>query len=632
MDVLEPGDPPRIGDFTLIGRLGVGGMGQVFLGRSSGGRAVAVKVVKAALAEDPEFRARFRREVAALHRVGGAWTTPVLGSDTEAAAPWVATEYVPGPSLHQVVESGYGPLPEATLHALAGQLARTLSAVHGAGLVHRDLKPSNILLTVDGPRVIDFGIVRALDTVAGTLRTSTGVVLGSPGFMSPEQVRGQRVTPAADMFSLGSVLVYAATGRLPFGSADLGAHTLMFRIAAEEPDLTGVPHTLTGLVSACLAKDPEQRPTAEQVAVGTRTDSDAPWLPAELLAELGRLAARMLTAETPPQGAPAQVTPSPPGTPTPHTPPHDTPAPAPAPGTPPQGAPAPAPSNRPRSKPRWRPVLAGVLALAAAATGTALALRGIGIGEKGPTAGGASSATTPASGSTASGAQGVPEDFVGAWEGVLDGNVEMPKRVLRLEISSGEPGEKVATYIDTDGDLQCTGRSELVSADADMLVIDQGQVTAGVPEGRCTPLARQTLRVKSRDVLVFTSGSVTADFYRSTGGRAAVPEEYVGAWVPVNEFYREQEMIRITQGPVGGRLVRLAVTAGTENGTDQYCDGTFVVGAVSPVLALSPAVYTAESGQECRQPDAVFLTVADDHLMLYSMNANAEPAEYIRKS
>nr|WP_329280192.1 serine/threonine-protein kinase [Streptomyces sp. NBC_01451] len=582
-----------MGDFTLIGRLGAGGMGQVFLGRSAGGRAAAVKVVRAELAEVPEFRARFRQEVAALHRVGGEWTAPVLGADTEAAAPWVATEYVPGPSLHQVVESGYGPLPEATLHSLAGRLARVLRAVHGAGLVHRDVKPSNILLTVDGPRIIDFGIARALDTVAGSLRTSTGVVLGSPGFMSPEQVRGQRVTPAADIFSLGSVLVYAATGRLPFGSVELGLHALMFRIAEEEPDLTGVPQTLVGLVAACLAKDPQRRPTAEQLAVHTRTDADdGPWLPAELLAELGRLAARILVVETPPQGSPAPT----------------------------------------RPKRWWRPALAGVVALAAVATGTALTL--LQGGEKDSAAGGARSATASASHSGSPSTEpGITDGFVGAWEGVLKGDSALPKRVLRLEISPGRPGDKVAAYIDTGGDLQCTGRGRLLSADADTLVVGEGQVTAEVPQGRCTPLPQQTLRVQSRDVLVWKSGGLTADFYRSADGRNAVPDQYVGAWVPANMTYREKELIRITQGPVGGRLVRMSVTAAVQDGTEQYCDSTFVIGAVSPVLALSPAAYTAESGKDCRQPDSVSLTVGrDGRLLLFSMDADAEPGEYVRKS
>ncbi|MFI6638891.1 serine/threonine-protein kinase [Streptomyces sp. NPDC050504] len=581
-----------MGEYTLIGRLGVGGMGQVFLGRDEAGRVAAVKVVRAELADDPEFRARFRQEVAALHRVGGEWTAPVLGADTGAAAPWVATEYVPGPSLQQVVESGYGPLPEATLHSLAGRLARALRAVHGAGLVHRDLKPSNILLTVDGPRIIDFGIARALDTVAGSLRTSTGVVLGSPGFMSPEQVRGQRVTPATDVFSLGSVLTYAATGRLPFGSAEVGAHALMFRIAEEEADLTGVPDSLLGLVTSCLAKDADGRPTAGQLAAWTRTDAAVPWLSAELLADLGRLAARMLTARTPPQGSPAPT----------------------------------------RPKRRWVPVVAGAVALAAVATGTALVLRNGGEKERGT--GGAPARSSSAADPTAPGrGAAVPRELLGAWEGVLKGDPEMPKRVLRLELAQGGPGEKIASYIETGGRLQCTGRAALVFADADGLVVGKGLVTAAMPKGRCAPPVEQTLKVRSRDVLTWTSGGRSAELHRSTGGREAVPERYVGAWVPANERYREQEMIRISQGPAGGRLVRTSSTFDTEDGKKEYCDSSYVVGAVSPVLALSPATYAAESGKDCRQPDAVFLTVADNgRMLLFSMDVDAEPAEYVKKS
>ncbi|TXS35194.1 serine/threonine-protein kinase [Streptomyces sp. t39] len=591
MHVLEAEDPRRMGDFTLVGRLGAGGMGQVFLGRRADGRPAAVKVVRASLAEDPEFRARFRQEVAALHRVGGEWTAPVLGADTEATAPWVATEYVPGPSLHQVVGAGYGPLPEATLHSLTGRLARALRAIHGAGLVHRDLKPSNILLTVDGPRVIDFGIARALDTVAGGLRTSTGVVLGSPAFMSPEQVRGLRVTPAADMFGLGSVLVYAATGRLPFGSAELGLHALMFRIAEEEPDLTGVPHSLTGLVTACLAKDPALRPTAEQVAARIRTDAAEPWLPAELLAELGRLAARVLTEGTPSQD------------------------PAPAPRV--------VPEDPVRSARRWRPAVAAVVALAATAAGTALALRGDG---------GKDPAGSGAPGASQSAARSVPDAFTGAWEGVVEGDVEMPKRVLRLEITQGGPGDPVASYIDTGGEQQCGGRGALVSADADTLVVAGSRLTVQMPQGRCGPQARQTLTVRSPSILTWESGGLTADLHRSTGGPQAVPDEYVGVWVPANELYRQQGMVRIAQGPAGGRLVRIADEAGMEGGTEQVCESSYVVGAVSPVLALGPGTYTAESGGDCRQHDAVFLTVAGDELLLYSMAVDAEPAHYVRKS
>ncbi|MBM9617330.1 serine/threonine-protein kinase [Streptomyces zhihengii] len=591
MHGLEADDPRRMGDFTLIGRLGAGGMGQVFLGRAPGGRPAAVKVVRAALAEDPEFRARFRLEVAALHRVGGEWTAPVLGADTEAAQPWVATEYVPGPSLHQVVGAGYGPLPEATLHSLAGRLARALRAIHGAGLVHRDLKPSNILLTVDGPRVIDFGIARALDTVAGGLRTSTGVVLGSPGFMAPEQVRGLRVTPAADVFGLGSVLVYAATGRLPFGSAELGLHALMFRIAEEEPDLTGVPDTLRGLVTACLAKDPALRPTAEQIAARVRTDTADPWLPPELLAELGRLAARMLTAPTPVR-VPART---------------------------PEAAPA-APAGTGR---RWRRVVAAAVALAAVAAGTALYLRGD--GGKEPAADGAS-------GAPRGDERAVPEEFTGAWEGVVEGDPQYPRRTLRLEVTQGGTGDLVASYIDTDGEHQCAGRGALVSAGAGTLVVGEGRITAQMPQGRCGPAARQTLTARSPSVLTWTSGGLSADLHRSAGGPEAVPAEYVGVWVPANELYREKEMIRVVQGPAGGRLVRISAEAGMGDGTEQYCESSYVVGAVSPVLALGPGTYTAESGEDCRQPDSVFLTVADGRMLLYSMAVDAEPAEFVRKS
>jgi serine/threonine protein kinase len=213
VDVLTPGDPRRIGGYRLLGRLGSGGMGRVYLGRSRGGRMVAVKLVHAELAHDPKFLRRFRREVEAARRVGGEWTAPVLDADTESATPWVATGYVPGPTLSETVER-HGPLPESTVLALASGLARALQAIHACDLVHRDLKPSNVLVTIDGPRVIDFGIVRSADSVT----TRAGALIGSPPFMSPEQARGAELTPASDVFSLGSVLAYAATGHRPFGS------------------------------------------------------------------------------------------------------------------------------------------------------------------------------------------------------------------------------------------------------------------------------------------------------------------------------------------------------------------------------------------------------------------------------
>ncbi|MEV6107828.1 DUF4328 domain-containing protein [Streptomyces sp. NPDC051940] len=306
MEHLGPDDPRRVGAYRLLGRLGEGGMGRVYLARSERGRTVAVKLVREELAREPEFRRRFAQEVAAAQRVGGEWTAPVLDADTTAATPWVATGYVAGPSLFDVVAREHGKLPEASVLSLAAGLVRALEAIHGAGLVHRDLKPSNILVTIDGPRVIDFGIARALDSMStgGGAMTHTGAVIGSPGFMSPEQVRGERVGPLSDVFCLGSVLAFAATGRMPFGTEDSGVHALMFRIAQEEPDLSGLDGRLLELVRDCLAKDPAQRPSVAELVRSTTPEADdaargVPWLPGELLAHLGRRAVQLLDAESP---------------------------------------------------------------------------------------------------------------------------------------------------------------------------------------------------------------------------------------------------------------------------------------------------------------------------------------------
>ncbi|MDX2679366.1 serine/threonine-protein kinase [Streptomyces soliscabiei] len=307
MEKLGPGDPQRIGGYRLLARLGAGGMGQVYLARSDRGRTVAVKLVRRELAAREEFRARFRQEVRNAQRVGGFWTAPVLDADTEADVPWVATGYVAGPSLQQVVSHDHGPLPERSVRILAAGLAHALTNIHAAGIVHRDLKPSNVMVTIEGPRVIDFGVARALESVTGESRlTQPGAVVGSPGFLAPEQVRGDAVTPASDVFCLGSVLAYAATGTLPFGSADSGAHALMFRIAEDEPDLTGVPEGIADLVRACLRKDPAARPTPDRVLELTGADdtvsdgrSRDPWLPGALVAQLGRHAVRLLEVEDP---------------------------------------------------------------------------------------------------------------------------------------------------------------------------------------------------------------------------------------------------------------------------------------------------------------------------------------------
>ncbi|MCF1600173.1 serine/threonine-protein kinase, partial [Streptomyces muensis] len=306
MEKLGSGDPQRIGAYRLLARLGAGGMGDVYLARSDRGRTVAVKLVRRELAAQEEFRARFRQEVQAARQVGGFWTAPVLDADTEADVPWVATGYVAGPSLQQVVGRDHGALPERSVRILAAGLAHALKDIHAAGIVHRDLKPSNVLVTIDGPRVIDFGIARALETVDESGLTRTGALVGSPGFMAPEQVRGDRITPACDVFCLGSVLAYAATGTLPFGSVDSGAHAVMFRIAQEEPDLEGVPEGIADLVRDCLRKDPGARPTLERILERTGAEdtvsggrSRDPWLPSALVAQLGRHAVRLLDTEDP---------------------------------------------------------------------------------------------------------------------------------------------------------------------------------------------------------------------------------------------------------------------------------------------------------------------------------------------
>ncbi|MEU1374442.1 DUF4328 domain-containing protein [Streptomyces triculaminicus] len=327
---LRPEDPRWIGGYRLLRRLGAGGMGRVYLARSERGRTVAVKLIHGELSATPEFRLRFRQEIEAARRVGGQWTAPVLDADPEAATPWVATGYVAGPSLHDVVtDPAYGALPERSVRILANGLTQALSDIHGAGLVHRDLKPSNVLVTLDGPRVIDFGIAHALETVAGDVVTRTGAVIGSPGFMSPEQVRGQRVTTASDVFCLGAVLAFAATGRMPFGDNASGVHALLFRVAQEEPDLEGLPPgPLRDLITDCLTKDAALRPTVPQLLDRTRDDTDASgaWLPGALTAHLGQRAVRLLETETPDDTQVGAV----PWTPTmadPSTPPPVSPAP-----------------------------------------------------------------------------------------------------------------------------------------------------------------------------------------------------------------------------------------------------------------------------------------------------------------
>ena len=280
---LQAGDPELIGPYRVVRRLGIGGMGQVFLGRSPGGRLLAIKVIRAELAGDSEFRARFRREVAAARSVSGLFTAPVVDADTEAPVPWLATAYIAGSSLADTV-ARHGPLPATSVLALAAGLAEGLLAIHSAGLVHRDLKPSNVLMAEDGPRVIDFGISRAME--ASTV-TSTGMVVGSPGFTSPEQAEGHEVGPPSDVFSLGAVLAFAATGEGPFGTGSSAA--LIYRLVHNPPDLDRVPIETRPLIERCLDKDPGRRPSPHELLAELGGAGLAPgWLPQPLIRDVSQ--------------------------------------------------------------------------------------------------------------------------------------------------------------------------------------------------------------------------------------------------------------------------------------------------------------------------------------------------------
>ncbi|HEY6494049.1 MAG TPA: protein kinase [Trebonia sp.] len=267
-----------------MGRLGAGEMGRVFLGESRGGRLAAVKVIRQELADEPGFRERFAREVTAARNVGGGlFTARVVDADPDAPAPWLATAYVAGPSLAEAVAE-HGPLPAPTVATLAAGLAEGLAAIHVTGVVHRNLKPANVLLAGDGPRVVDFGISRAVDT---SMLAKTGMIMGSPGFMSPEQVNAEDARPPSDIFSLGAVLTFAAAGQGPFGTGPTPA--LVYRVLAREPDLARVPEELRALVGWCLCKDPGGRPTAEDLLTELGSGRLAVgWLPRQVAATMDR--------------------------------------------------------------------------------------------------------------------------------------------------------------------------------------------------------------------------------------------------------------------------------------------------------------------------------------------------------
>ncbi|MFD9427942.1 MULTISPECIES: WD40 repeat domain-containing serine/threonine protein kinase [unclassified Streptomyces] len=360
MDALKPDDPQWVGPYRLEGRLGEGGMGSVYLGTSPGGRKVAVKLIKRELASTPEFRQRFAREVEAARRVGGFHTAQVVDADPDAASPWLVTAFIAGPNLHEVVDAD-GPLaPDAVLRLGAG-LAEGLAAIHTCGLIHRDLKPGNVILAEDGPRIIDFGIARAVD--ASSL-TATGTIIGTYAYMSPEQIRADRAGAASDVFSLGSVLAFAATGRGPFDAPTL--IEVVQRILDEPPALDGVDGALRGLLAECLAKDPAARPSV--AALPRRfAGGPTPGAPAD-----PRIPA---PPSTPPSAAPEQtiaLAPRPQQSLYVPTAPGDSPVP------PGYGPPAAASTTTQRGPSRRTLLIGGAGATAAAIVGTVALLRGRG--------------------------------------------------------------------------------------------------------------------------------------------------------------------------------------------------------------------------------------------------------------
>ena len=272
MEPLAADDPQQVGGYQLHARLGAGGMGQVFLGFSPAGRAVAVKVIHRQFARDPEFVRRFGREVQAARAVSGAYTAPVVAAGPRDDPPWLATVFVPGPSLAEVIARA-GPLPEAGGVEAGRRPDRSAAGGTCRGLVHRDLKPANVLLAADGPRLIDFGISRALE---GAAMSVTSLIVGTPAFMSPEQAEGLPVGPASDVFALGSVIAFAATGAAPFGAGESSPIVVAYRVVHAQPDLSHVPVSLTNLVAACLAKKPADRPQLAQLMDAIR-DGSAPY-------------------------------------------------------------------------------------------------------------------------------------------------------------------------------------------------------------------------------------------------------------------------------------------------------------------------------------------------------------------
>ncbi|SCK25221.1 Serine/threonine protein kinase [Streptomyces sp. WMMB 714] len=605
MAQLAADDPHSVGGYRLLSKLGAGGMGSVYLARSGGGRTVAVKLIKAELAAEPEFRSRFRLEVEAARRVGERWTAPVLDADTEAETPWVATGYIAGPSLEQVISSrvqqGHGPLPENSVRTLAYGLASALLDIHGAGVVHRDLKPSNVLVTIDGPRVIDFGIVRALDALPDSTMTNTGVVVGSPSYMSPEQIRAQQVTPASDVFCMGSVLAFAATGRPPFGSTSGGMHAVMFNIATEDPDLEGVEEPLRGLIASCLAKDPADRPAPEDVIAGVQPISTgtaaAPWLPATLIAELGRHAVQLLDTDTPPSGsgAPSGV----PGAESGQS--GSTSAPRALPEDPTSALPqpaqqqAPAPSSAARSRRRYAAAGAAAVIVAGAAffaSGAELPL--VGSDEPGQT----------------SGSSDIPDSYVGTWSGPVVRDGEPTGQYRRFTISRGKVGEVVANSFSLGTDYECKSDAKLVSVGKSLELDTRVIKSVG---RKCSALGSHTVTSNSDSTLTWQAAGRSATLKRVEQPEK-LPEEYVGTWqrqLPDGGTQRVTiEQLR-EGSPMSVAMVSESSTLHCEAKADIFSAG----GDGEPVRLGPPLVDKEASSGECRTGPPSTLSVENGSML-----------------
>ncbi|MEU0396326.1 protein kinase [Streptomyces sp. NPDC006208] len=533
MQPLDPGEPRSIGAYRLLGRLGAGGMGRVYLGRSTGGRTVAVKVVHPHYALDEEFRARFRREVAAARRVGGEWTAPVLDADPDATTPWVVTGYVAGPSLSQAVAE-HGALPDAVVRALGAGLAQALVAVHALDLVHRDVKPSNVLLTLEGPRLIDFGIARATDSTASL--TSTGVSVGSPGYMSPEQILGKGVTGAADVFSLGAVLAYAATGEAPFPGDSSAA--LLYQVVHGEPELGTLEGGLRELVAACLAKDPAARPTPDEIVTRLAPDGTAALiragrLPGPLVEQISRAAVELLNLEARPVPDPVVSGPvafsspaigvfGPPVEPQPG-PPVAQPAPRPSALRPSAGPEVP-PARTPQTGTgsgrgtgfsvsasavpdpgtdgarRGRRISCTVAltvagALAAVTLGTGMlndlwrgadADRGSDVAVEPPASTGPAPTRSGSSSTAPRLVDAVPAAFVGTWQGEITQDNGLSGGLLTAVITKGKKGENVVRTSVTLGPLECNGVGELASGTERELRVTERTDPDRPPSPLCT--------------------------------------------------------------------------------------------------------------------------------------------------